>query len=92
MRRQNRVKYYRYNQAEHGCQNMRWKNNLEIWAYLLYHAGSQQNCAKAIKLGSDEKVPTNWSTVIEPDPLWTSVTVSDAFKLVRPKTYIKPKK
>jgi hypothetical protein len=81
-----RVKYYRYNQAAHGCQNMGYKNNLEIWTYLLYHAGSQQNCAKAIKLGSDEKVPTNWSTVIEPDPLCTSVIVSDAFKLVRPNT------
>lgn len=62
----------------------RKRKNLDIGAYLLYQEGSQQSCAKAFKLGSDEKVLTNWSTV--PGSLRLSVVGSDAFKLVRPNT------
>lgn len=64
------------------------KNMNEGWiTYLPFQEGSQQICAKAIKLGSDEKVPTKWSTVTEPGPLWSSVHTS-ALKFVKPKTWI----
>lgn len=59
---------------------------------LLFQEGSQQSCAKAIKLGSDEKVPTNWSTVTEPGPLPPLVHWSSVFKFVKPKTWTKRKK
>ena len=65
-----------------------WGEREKGWngSYLSFQDLSQHNCAKAIRLGSDEKVLTKWSTLSESSSLWLLASMLDSSRVLKPKT------